>query len=113
MIGVSLLIIRLYTRYSITSQEKLMGISSTETPSVEVVIHPNTYSKTSVWIALFFAIVIIGAWLLATPAGVLGKADAVGYAICHRITVRSFEAFDRQLPLCARCTGIYLGVASG
>ncbi|MBZ0316992.1 MAG: DUF2085 domain-containing protein [Anaerolineae bacterium] len=90
-----------------------MGISSTETPSVEVVIHPNTYSKTSVWIALFFAVIIIGAWLLATPAGVLGKADAVGYAICHRITIRSFEAFDRQLPLCARCTGIYLGVVSG
>ncbi|MBI5930709.1 MAG: DUF2085 domain-containing protein [Chloroflexi bacterium] len=90
-----------------------MSISSTETPSAEVIIHPNTYSKASIWVAATLAIAIIGLWLIATPAGILGKADAVGYAICHRITVRSFEAFDRQLPLCARCTGIYLGVVSG
>lgn len=90
-----------------------MDISSTDTTVSEVILHPNTYSKTSIWIAVAFAAVIIGTWLIATPAGILGKADAVGYAICHRITVRSFEAFDRQLPLCARCTGIYLGVVSG
>jgi uncharacterized membrane protein len=52
-------------------------------------------------------------WLLNTPAGLLGKADAVGYAICHRIDGRSFHLGNRQLPLCARCTGIYLGVLLG
>lgn len=57
--------------------------------------------------------VILAAWLLATPGGVLGKADAVGYAICHRIEARTFHAHDRPLPLCARCTGIYLGVVAG
>jgi uncharacterized membrane protein len=35
----------------------------------------------------------------------LGKADGVGYAICHRIGERSFHIGERQLPLCARCTG--------
>jgi uncharacterized membrane protein len=35
----------------------------------------------------------------------LGKADAIGYAICHRISERSFHIGDRPLPLCARCTG--------
>lgn len=59
---------------------------------------------------IFVAFGIIGAWLILTPAGVKGKADAVGYAICHRIPDRSFEAFGRHLPLCARCSGIYLGV---
>ena len=24
-------------------------------------------------------------WLLNTPGGLLGKADAIGYAVCHRI----------------------------
>jgi uncharacterized membrane protein len=52
-------------------------------------------------------------WLLNTPEGLLGKADAVGYAICHRIDGRSFHLGDRQFPLCARCTGIYLGVLVG
>ena len=52
-------------------------------------------------------------WLAATPPGVLGKATAVGYAVCHRIAERSFHVHGEQLPLCARCTGIYLGVMIG
>lgn len=55
----------------------------------------------------------IGLWLAGTPPGLLGKADAVGYAICHRIAERTFHVHDRPLPLCARCTGIYLGVITG
>lgn len=41
----------------------------------------------------------------------LNGADYVGYTVCHRITERSFTVAGRQLPLCARCTGIYLGVS--
>ncbi|WP_420627451.1 DUF2085 domain-containing protein [Candidatus Leptofilum sp.] len=41
----------------------------------------------------------------------LTGGNYVGAAICHRITERTFEINGRQLPLCARCTGIYLGVA--
>jgi uncharacterized membrane protein len=52
-------------------------------------------------------------WLLKTPPGLLGKADAIGYAVCHRIDLRSFYLGDRQLPLCARCTGMYLGAMLG
>lgn len=48
-------------------------------------------------------------WLSSTPPGLLGKADAIGYAVCHRIDLRSFHLGDRQLPLCARCSGMYLG----
>ncbi|RMF54122.1 MAG: DUF2085 domain-containing protein [Chloroflexota bacterium] len=59
------------------------------------------------------AATIFALWLLGTPDGVLGKAAAVGYAICHQIAERTFpidlEA-DLLMPLCARCTGIYLGV---
>ena len=41
----------------------------------------------------------------------LEGADWLGYAVCHRITERSFIINGRQLPLCARCTGMYLGAA--
>lgn len=44
-------------------------------------------------------------------APVLAGADWLGYGLCHRITERSFMINGRQLPLCARCTGMYLGVA--
>ena len=43
----------------------------------------------------------------------LGKADAIAYAVCHRIATRSFAIGDRPLPLCARCTGMYLGALIG
>ncbi len=41
----------------------------------------------------------------------LDGADWSGYALCHRITDRSFTINGRQFPLCARCSGMYLGVA--
>lgn len=41
----------------------------------------------------------------------LEGADYVGYSVCHRIIDRSFSIGGRQLPLCARCTGMYLGVS--
>ncbi|NJN54100.1 MAG: DUF2085 domain-containing protein [Anaerolineae bacterium] len=40
----------------------------------------------------------------------LNGADWMGAALCHRITERSFMVYGRQFPLCARCTGMYLGV---
>jgi uncharacterized membrane protein len=57
-------------------------------------------------------LVFVG-WLLYTPPGLLGKADAAGYAVCHRISTRSFSIGDRQTPLCARCSGMYLGALLG
>ena len=59
-----------------------------------------------------FFLVLIG-WLVSTPAGFFGKADAIGYAVCHRISERSFHIGNYQLPLCARCSGMYLGVVTG
>ena len=72
-----------------------------------------TTSRRTVWFVIIAAIGILGLWLLGTPSGVHGKVDAVGYAICHRISDRSFAAFGHQLPLCARCTGIYMGAMTG
>jgi len=55
------------------------------------------------------AFVLLGIWLWFTPPGLFGKADAVGYSVCHQIPERSFRMGDRVFPLCARCSGMYLG----
>jgi len=34
-----------------------------------------------------------------------------GSVICHQIPARSFHLWAAPLPVCARCTGIYLGAA--
>lgn len=60
-----------------------------------------------------FALLVLTIWLALTPPGILGKADAIGYAVCHRIEVRSFWMGDRSTPLCARCSGMYLGMLTG
>lgn len=52
-------------------------------------------------------------WMLYAPEGILGKADAVGYAVCHRLELRSFQIGDYQFSMCARCTGQYLGAVLG
>jgi len=57
------------------------------------------------WFVPVAAVLAFAAWMYISPEGALGKLDAVGYAVCHRIDVRSFHIGDRQLPLCARCTG--------
>jgi uncharacterized membrane protein len=59
------------------------------------------------------AILVFAVWFSFTPPGLLGKADAIGYAICHRIGERSFHIGDRQLPLCARCTGEFYSAGIG
>ncbi len=62
---------------------------------------------------VFAAGLVILGWWMFTPPGILGKADAAGYAVCHRIDARSFLVGDRPMPLCARCSGMYLGALMG
>ncbi len=59
------------------------------------------------------ALIIILVYLLAPPHNLLDKADRAAYAVCHRIAARSFLFAGRPLPLCARCSGTYLGAVAG
>jgi uncharacterized membrane protein len=66
---------------------------------------PSTFERITSWFIPIAAILAVAAWFYIAPEGALGKMDAIGYAVCHRIDERSFQINDRQLPLCARCTG--------
>lgn len=72
------------------------------------------------WLAVVWAAAVPAAALAAsrTPSGhaPIGYAFAllvyeVGGVICHQRPERSFHLFGAQLPVCARCAGIYLGAA--
>jgi len=52
---------------------------------------------------------VLGVWLYLTPPGLLGKADAIAYAVCSRDPGHSPFLGTRQMPLCFRCTGMHLG----
>ena len=70
----------------------------------EVSTRPRAANLLRIFIPIA-AILVFAVWFSTTPPGLLGKADAIGYAICHRLDERSFHIGERQLPLCARCTG--------
>lgn len=65
----------------------------------------SKFESIASWVVPIAAIAAVIAWFIIAPEGALGKLDAIGYAVCHRIDERSFQIGDRQLPLCARCTG--------
>lgn len=60
------------------------------------------------WAALAVALGVVALFFLRPPWTLVAKTNLVGYAICHQIPSHSFHLGGRQLPLCARCTGIYL-----
>jgi uncharacterized membrane protein len=67
------------------------------------------------------ALTVVGAvslvlLLLISPlwrAPFLDKLDVVGSAVCGRLPGHSFYLAGRQLPLCARCTGTFVGALLG
>jgi uncharacterized membrane protein len=73
----------------------------------------TTSRKIKKYLLVCLGFILFLAWLVNTPPGLLGKTDAVGYAVCHRISSHSFFLADRPFSLCARCTGQYLGFLWG
>jgi uncharacterized membrane protein len=42
-----------------------------------------------------------------------GLVYVLGSVVCHQLAHRSFHLWGVQLPVCARCTGLYAGAAFG
>lgn len=61
---------------------------------------------TSGWVVLLVAAPVLPGWAGAAIYG-------LGSFICHQIPERSFHLAGFQLPVCARCLGIYVGVWAG
>jgi uncharacterized membrane protein len=66
-------------------------------------------------LCLFFVVLILGSAFLSGMG--FGWAGEFGFAafraVCHQQPERSFSLWGRQLPVCGRCLGIYLGMLAG
>lgn len=58
------------------------------------------------WLALLILAPVL-------PVSIAAILYALGSRICHQRPERSFHLFAAQLPVCARCAGIYAGAAAG
>lgn len=66
-----------------------------------------TAKRLARWLIPAAFLLLLAHFLSFTPPGLLGKADGLAYAVCHRIDERSFHIGERQTPLCARCSGTF------
>jgi uncharacterized membrane protein len=63
------------------------------------------------WLSIAWLLAILTAPLL--PTALSASIYSVGSLVCHQLPERSFHLGGFQLPVCARCAGIYGGAAVG
>jgi uncharacterized membrane protein len=74
---------------------------------------PLTRSLLIIVLLAAFCLTVFTTWLLLTPSGLLGKLQALAYSVCHENPDHSLQIGLVLLPLCARCTGMFLGCLLG
>ena len=81
-------------------------------------MQPVIWRRVFIATAAAWAVSIVVAPFIASRSAGHPLADAgalaiyfVGSAICHQRPERSFHLWGAQLPVCARCTGLYTGAA--
>jgi len=79
---------------------------------------PVLWRRAFVGASILWALALPLASLAAsqTPASNVGYVFAaavylIGSMVCHQLPARSFHVWMTQMPVCARCTGIYAGAA--
>ena len=65
------------------------------------------------WLLALSALIVLAGIGWSLKDGPLAMTHAVGYAVCHQMRVRTYVFGERVLPLCARCSGQYLGAMTG
>jgi uncharacterized membrane protein len=84
-----------------------------QTPSDSTIYTTSKRSLISKVLFIGIPAAIICLFIAVTPPGIWEKARVIGYALCHQLPQRSFFFEGYQSPLCARCTGMYLGFLIG
>src|SRR6188474_1382603 len=76
-------------------------------------LRPAFVAATVTWALLLPFVPFVASRPHATPFGaaLIIAAYAIGGAICHQLPERSYHLWAAQMPVCARCAGIYAGAA--
>jgi hypothetical protein len=67
------------------------------------------------WAALLVAVPFAASQphVSAMAAALIAGVYAVGSLVCHQLPERSYHLWTAQMPVCARCAGIYFGAVLG
>ena len=82
-------------------------------PRAAPVLRRAFVAASATWAAALPASVYAGtrAHVPSLVALLVAGVYAVGSIVCHQRPERSFHLWGAQMPVCARCTGIYMGAA--
>jgi uncharacterized membrane protein len=64
-------------------------------------------------VTLWTALVLAGPWIASSAQHLGSTLYLIGAVVCHQRPERSFHWGVAQLPVCARCLGLYAGAAAG
>ena len=66
------------------------------------------------WAMLLVAVPFVasGAHLSSIAAATVVAVYGIGSLVCHQLPQRSYRLWSAQMPVCARCAGIYAGAPS-
>ncbi len=72
-------------------------------------------ATTIAWAALLVAVPFLASrdHASAPESALILVVYAIGSAICHQLPERSYQLWSAQMPVCARCAGIYFGAVLG
>jgi len=76
---------------------------------------PRIFSKTNLFLLILaiLASTILINWLFIKESSWYEKSFLIGSSVCHQIPSHSYHSDTQQFPLCARCSGLYLGSLIG
>ena len=67
------------------------------------------------WAVLLVAVPFLASRAHASPlaSALIVSVYALGSVVCHQLPERSYHVWTAQMPVCARCAGIYFGAVAG
>jgi uncharacterized membrane protein len=67
------------------------------------------------WAVLLVAVPFLASRAHASPlaSALIVGVYALGSVVCHQLPERSYHLWTAQMPVCARCAGIYFGAVAG
>jgi uncharacterized membrane protein len=67
------------------------------------------------WVGLLVVTPLLASRPHATPiaSALILAVYAIGSLVCHQLPERSYHLWAAQMPVCARCAGIYFGAVIG